>query len=98
MNIIEQICEKIYDDCSFFGETPSHIESYEDLHDIIYLNGYYNINLGGTVYMMNEQGEIYNMKYKEIKKAINDFIDEEFVSYYGDIAFSSRQDYNSYRN
>lgn len=97
MTITEKICNKIYEEYSFIGEQPSYIDTYDDLHDIIYLQGLNNIYLEGTVYMIDKDGEIYNEKYNKMKKEINEFIEKEFTSYYGDIGFSSQQDYNSFR-
>ena len=94
--IIEEVCQEIYDDACYYGDDPSPIRDIDEVHDIalgIHIN---NIPIEEYDAIYWEMCSVLQTDGNEIIGCINDFIDEECQSYYGDPAFSSAHDYWSY--
>lgn len=94
--LIKEICKNIYDKACFYGEKPSYIRDINELHDVsmeVEVNG---ISIEEYDALYWEMCSIINENEEEMIEAINDFINEECQSYYGDPAFSSAGDYWRY--
>lgn len=94
--IIEEVCREIYDDACYYGDDPSLIRDIDEVHDIalgVHINGI-PIEEYDAIYW--KMCSILQADGDEIIGCINDFIDEECQSYYGDPAFSSANDYWGY--
>ena len=94
--LVKALKESIYEDACYDGEKPSPLESWEEVHDeciFLYFNG---IRVEEHEIMYGEMLSIINSNWQEIADEVNDFIDEECQSYYGDPAFSSAADYWGY--
>ena len=93
--LIKKICEIIYDN-TYDDEEPSYMNDFEDLHDTsVY------IKIGDSIIeeydmLYWEMCSILNQETDDICDCVNDFIDEQFQSYYGDPAFASAKDYWGY--
>lgn len=94
--LIKELCEKIYDNACYDGEKPLELDNIDELHDDlldIEVNGIAIEEYDALYWKMNS---IINSDGKEMIDEINNFIDEEFQSYYLDPAFSSPSDYWGY--
>ena len=92
--LIEAIKENIID--NYDGEKPRKLDDVDDLHDealMARINGIYIEEYDAMYY---EMVSLLNTDGEDILYEINDFIDEEFETYYGDPAFASAYDYWSY--
>lgn len=92
--LIEAIKENIID--NYDGEKPRELDDVDDLHDealMARINGIYIEEYDAMYY---EMVSLLNTDGEDILYEINDFIDEEFETYYGDPAFASSYDYWSY--
>ena len=93
--LVKELQEQIYEYCCDYDDTIK-IDSWEELHDWAL-----NVSLNGI--KIEDDDELYEKMVKITKENaeemiydINDFIEEECQSYYGDPAFASAYDYWSY--
>ena len=91
--LIEAIKEKLYDDACYDGEKPYRFKDVDDVHDTALFT---KLDIENYDIMYYEMLALLNTDGEEIIEEINDYIDEEFQTYYGDPAFSSAQDYWGY--
>ena len=94
--LTKAIKESITDDARYWGEKPSTLKNVDELHDEALTSSINNINIEEYDAMYYEMLSLLNTDGEEILEEINDFIDEEFQTYYGDPAFASAYDYWNY--
>lgn len=90
--LIKAIKDRLQDEACY-GEEPCKFRDIDDVHDTALFT-----KLGVEDYdmMYYEMLALLNTDGEEIIDELNDYIDEEFQTYYGDPAFSSAQDYWGY--
>lgn len=94
--LTQEICRILYDEGCYDGEKPSYVKDTDELHDIaihIVIGDFY-IEEYDMLYW--EMCSIIEQETNYIINCVNDFIDEEFQTYYGDPAFASASDYWGY--
>jgi len=94
--LTEEICKIVYEDGCYDGEKPLHVDDFNDLHDIairIVIGDFY-IEEYDMLYW--EMCSLIEQETNYIIDCVNEFIDEEFQTYYGDPAFASASDYWGY--
>lgn len=94
--LTEEICKIVYEDGCYDGEKPSYVDCFNDLHDIairIVIGDFY-IEEYDMLYW--EMCSILEQETNYIIDCVNEFIDEEFQTYYGDPAFATAGDYWGY--
>lgn len=95
--LIEAIKEYITENAHYNGEKPRELKDIDELHDVAL---FVQINDGITIEeydaMYYEMLSLLNTDGEDILYEINDFIGDEFETYYGDPAFASAHDYWSY--
>ena len=92
--LIEAIKENIID--NYDGEKPRKLDDVDDLHDEALMASINGIYIEEYDVMYYEMVSLLNTDGEDILYEINDFIGEEFETYYGDPAFASAYDYWSY--
>ena len=94
--LIKEICQNLYEDGCYYGEKPSELDDINDLHDLgidVKVNG---IRIEEYDALYWEMCSIIEQESDYMIACINDFIDEEFQTYYGDPAFATAGDYWGY--
>ena len=94
--LTKEICKILYDECCYDGDKSSYIDNINDLHDIAIrvMVGDSYIEEYDALYW--EMCSLIEQETDYIINYVNEFIDEEFQSYYGDPAFASAGDYWGY--
>lgn len=94
--LIEAIKENITEDVHYSGEEPKELKDIDELHDIALFVEINGITIEEYDEMYYEMVSLLNTDGEDILYEINEFIGDEFETYYGDPAFASAHDYWSY--
>ena len=94
--LVEALKEYRYEDACCNGEKPYPLETWEDVHDASIFVFIGDVRIEDHEILYGEMLSIINHNWEDIADEVNDYIDEECQSYYGDPAFASASDYWNY--
>ena len=94
--LIEAICNNLIEEYDYDEEPMKIKQDIDYLHDLCLEITISGLNVEENDIMYGEMLSIINSDGDKIGAVIDEFIDEEFTSYYGDPAFASASDYWRY--